>query len=197
MKIFFARHGDYHNPDKVVPYRLSGFPLSELGIEQAKLQAEQLSTEKIRTLSTSPIERCVQAATIIGQKIVLHPNQYKELIETGTPLQGLTSSELKNLSPNYPYDVTSHIEGGGESPEAIFERMNNFVNKLKLMSKNSSHLIVSHGDPITIFLIKTLSGTIPHTIEEFEKNNGRYIPMGGLVMLDYSQPGIPKYAELI
>ena len=198
MKIYFARHGEYQNPDAVVPYRLPGFPLTDLGQKQANLQADKLFGEKIRTLSTSPIQRCVETATIIGHVLGLHPNQYGEIIETGTPLQGLSKSEIAKLAPNYPYDVPKHLENGGESPEVIFERMNNFVNKLKLMSKNSSHLIVSHGDPITIFLIKTLKGVIPHAIEEFEKSGGiLYIPMGGLVMLDYSQKGIPKYSEII
>lgn len=197
MKIYFARHGEYENPSRVIPYQLPGFPLTELGKQQAHIQADKLMGLKIRTLSTSPIERCFEEATIIGKIIGLHPNIHSELTETHTPLQGLSKVELSKLSLNYPYDIPAHIEAGGESPEMIFERMNNFVNKLKLMSKNSSHIIVSHGDPITIFLIKTLTGMIPHTIDEFEKSRGRYIPMGGLVMLDFSQSGIPKYSEII
>ncbi len=197
MKIYFARHGEYQNPKSVVPYQLPGFPLSELGIKQANIQADKLLGEKIRSLSTSPIERCVETATIIGHVIGLHPNQYGELIETGTPLQGLSKSQLAKLSPNYPYDVPAHLKNGGESPEAIFTRITTFVEKLKGMSKHSSHVLVSHGDPITIFLIATLTKKIPHTIDEFENSKIRYIPMGGLVMLDYSQKGIPKYQEII
>jgi broad specificity phosphatase PhoE len=112
-------------------------------------------------------------------------------------LQGLAKSELEKLSPNFPYDVPSHIENGGESPEMIFERMNNFVNKLKQMSKHSSHIIVSHGDPISIYLSGTLLKVVPHTDAEFYHSKIRYIPMGGLVMLDYSQSGVPKYTEII
>lgn len=197
MKIYFARHGEYQNPDQVVPYQLPGFPLTELGKQQAKLQGDKLLSEKIRSLSCSPIERCLETATIIGQTIHLHPNAYSELTETFTPLQGLTKDELLKLSQNYPYDVQTHIEGGGESPEAIFERMTNYVDKLKKMSKHSSHVIVSHGDPIYIYLMGTLAKIIPHTSTEFNHGKIRYIPMGGLVMLDYSQGGIPRYTEII
>jgi len=197
MKIYFARHGQYQNPDGVIPYQLPGFPLTELGKQQAKLQGDKLLSEKIRSLSCSPIERCVETATIIGQTIHLHPNSYPELTETLTPLQGLTKAELSKLSENYPYDVQTHIDGGGESPEAIFERMTNYINKLKGMSKNSTHVIVSHGDPIMIYLSGTLLKTIPHVDAEFYESKIRYIPMGGLVMLDYSQSGIPKYSEII
>jgi len=198
MKIYIARHGEYQNPAGVVPYRLPGFSLTELGRKQAVLQAEKLSSFKIRDIFVSPIERTHETGIIIGRILKLHPNVKEELIETGTPLQGMKKEEISLLSPNYPYDVQLHIDGGGELPEGIFERVNSLVEKLKLMSKSSSHLLVSHGDPITIFLIKTLTGTIPHSVEEFEKSSrSRYIPMGGLICLDYAQPGIPKYTEII
>jgi len=48
-----------------------------------------------------------------------------------------------------------------------------------------------------IYLSGTLSKVIPHLDAEFYESKIRYIPMGGLVMLDYSQSGIPKYTEII
>lgn len=193
MKIYFARHGEYLNPDNIAPFQLPGFPLTELGEQQAQLQVEKLLSEKIRTLSTSPIERCVETAIIIGNAIHLHPNQNAKLIEIGSPLEG--SKKDKKLE--FVYELPKHIEGGGESTDVIFERMNSFVSILKLMSKNSSHVIVSHGDPIDIFLISTLKKSVPHTREELKNSGIRNIPMGGLIMLDFSQSGIPKYSEII
>lgn len=157
MKIYFARHGQYDNPDKVVPYRLPGFPLTELGRSQAQFQSKKLINAKIRTLSTSPIERCVETATIIAQTIHLHPNIQSELLERTED----------------------------ESRESIVTRMAEFVGKLKLMSKNSTHLIVSHGDPITFYLSHVTQKSL------------ELIPMGGLVMLDYRQKGVPKYSKII
>ncbi len=197
MKIFFARHGEYQNPDNVIPYRLPGFPLTANGQDMARQQAQILAGYRIRDIFCSPITRCTETAGIIGSILKLHPNQTDLLTETGTPLQGLTKQVLTNMSPNFPYDIPAHLEGGGESPEMIFERINTLVDRLKLMSKNSSHLIVSHGDPITIFLVATLTKKVPHLIEEFENSKIRYIPMGGLVMLDYGQKWIPKYQEII
>lgn len=197
MKIYFARHGQYENPDSVVPYRLPGFPLSEIGRSQAQKTADTLVGQKIRAIYTSPVERCQETAGIIGQTLKLYPNPKPELIETGTPFQGLTKEALAKLSPNYPYDIPEHISAGGESPENIFERMNNFVETLKQTSKKSSYVLVSHGDPITIYLSGTLLKKIPHTDAEYYNSGIRYIPMGGLVSLDFSQKGIPKYEEII
>ncbi len=197
MKLFLARHGEYENPEGVVPYRLSGFPLTPLGKEMAIQQASQLASFKIRDIFTSPVERCLETATIIGKSLKLHPNPRTELIETGTPLQGMTKAAITQLSPNYPYDVPEHIEGGGESPEDIFTRLSKFVDSLRSMSRSSSHLIVSHGDPIHIFLTQTLTGSIPHLASEYFSGKVRYIPMGGLVLLNYGKSGSPQYTELI
>lgn len=185
MKVYFARHGEYANPDQVVPYRLPGFPLTELGQNQAELQAAKLSSFKIRDIFTSPIERCVETAGIIGKTLKLAPNINESLSETLTPLEGMSLTERNKFEGDFPYNLPLHLSGGGETIEMIVERMNNFIAKLKLMSKNSMHLIVSHGDPIKFYVNTVL------------KKEVRYIPMGGLIMLDYSQKGIPKYQEII
>ena len=197
MKIYFARHGEYQNPKRVVPYQLPGFPLSELGIKQANIQADKLLGEKIRSLSTSPIPRCFETATIIGKALQLFPNQKEEFIETGTPLAGISLDDPRHSHPDYLYNLPEHTEGGGESPEQIFARFNEFIDKLKLTSKNSNYLIVSHADPIMIYLHGVHKHALPHTDHEIVNGSIRYIPMGGLVMLDYSQKGIPKYQEII
>ncbi len=181
MKIYFARHGDYQNPDNLQPFRLPGFSLSSTGIEQIKLTAAKLVDKNIRAIFTSPINRCIETATIIGQTLHLFPNQKKSLMEVASPFAGFK----KILVPVDLYTNSVHIEGGGETSEAVFARMNEFINTLKDTSKNSNYLIVSHGDPMMIFLRGVLKKEI------------RYIPMGGLVMLDYSQKGIPKYQEII
>jgi hypothetical protein len=76
--------------------------------------------------------------------------------------------------------------------------MNKFVESLKATtSKNSEYLLVSHGDPIYIYLSGLLLNQIPHNDQEFYETKIRYIPMGGLVLLDFGKQGIPKYTEII
>lgn len=181
MKIYFARHGQYQNPDNIVPFTTPGIFLSDVGKSQAETQADKLKDLKISAIYTSPIERCVETAGIISKHLHLYPNQKPELTETFTPLAGI---KRVDMPPNIYHDPR-HIQGGGETEEAIFVRMNDFVDTLKSTSKNSNYLIISHGDPMMIFLRGVL------------KKDVRYIPMGGLVLLDYSQKGLPKYQEII
>lgn len=181
MKIYFARHGDYQNPENVVPFCLPGFPLSDLGKSQVQKIVDKLKDIKFRAIFTSPVTRCLESATIIADSLHLYPNPKDEIIESRTPLQGTKRSEF----PADIYTNPVHIEGGGESKLEIIERMAQFVGELKLTSKNSVYLIVSHGDPMMFYFQHVL------------KKEVRYIPMGGLIMLDYSQQGIPKYTEII
>ena len=150
MKVYFARHGQYVNPNSIEPCRLPGFPLSENGIQQVELQVEKLADQKIRAIYTSPIERCLQTATIIGKNLQLFPNQKQELIELETPFQGYKYDDM----PDDLYIDPIHVNGGGETRKEIFTRMNKFIDTLKLTSKNSNYLIISHGDPMMIFLRK-------------------------------------------
>ncbi len=181
MKIFFARHGKYVNPDNIEPSRLPGFPLSVDGIKQVEHTASILADLKIRAIYTSPIERCVETAAIISKHLHLYPNQKEALIEVGTPLQGTKKADM----PSDLYNDPRHIEGGGETQLQIFERVANFISGLKELSKNSNFLIVSHGDPMMIFLRKTLGEDI------------RYIPMGGLISIEFGKNIKPVYTEII
>lgn len=197
MKIFFARHGQYENPNRVSPYRLPGFPLTELGRNQSLRIASELKSQKIRAIYSSPIERCIETATIISSQLKLYPNQKSELIETNTPLAGISSDDPRHDLPDFLYNLSEHIKGGGETPEQIYSRFNDLIQKLKLTSKNSNYLLVSHADPIMIYQYGVRGLAIPHTDIEIVGGGIRYIPMGGLVMLDFTQKGIPKYQEII
>ena len=197
MKVYFARHGEYQNPDKITPNRLPGFHLTELGKKQAKLQGDKLAKLKLRAIFTSPITRCVETAEIISQIVHLHPNQKPELLEIDTPLVGIKIDDPRRNLPEYLYKLPEHIEGGGETPVNIFERFSNFIEKLKLTSSKSNYLFVSHADPIMIYLHGSMKLGLPYVHKDFETSKLRYIPMGGLVCLDFTQVGIPKYTEII
>ncbi len=196
-RIYFARHGKYKNPDGVIPYRLPGFPLAEDGKRQAKEIVEKLKEQDIIKVFCSPILRCHQTAEIIANGLGISVEQKEELSETRTPLQGKTKKEMETLSPNYPFDIPEHSIGGGETPEEMYNRVHNLVQKTISEYKNKTILLVSHGDPIFIFLSTRLLGSVPHTHQDFDNKKLRYIPMGGLVELTFTDSGEVVYRELI
>ncbi len=195
--IYLARHGDYQNPKGVIPYQLPGFPLSPQGISQAKKIAEKLESVSLAKIYCSPIERTLQTAELIGEKLGVEVVQSELAVETKTPLQGLTKVELTALSSDYLYNIPEHIAGGGEIPEVIYKRMTKLIEQIKRDYKDQAVLIVSHGDPITIYLKAIFEKRVPHLRADFDEGEIRYIPMGSLVELTIKYPNDPIYKEII
>lgn len=195
--IYLARHGDYQNPEKVIPYQLPHFPLSQLGNKQARLIASKLATANLAHIYTSPVERAYQTASIVGDALRVEVTQTELAVETKTPLQGLTKAQLLAKSPNFPYDIPEHLSGGGEIPEVIFKRMTKLIEQIKRDYQNQTTLIVSHGDPLTIYLKGVFEKRIPHLMQDFDTGEIRYIPMGGLVEITVRYPSDPVYKVII
>jgi len=86
--VHLLRHGEVHNPEKVLYGRLPGYFLSDLGKEMADRAAEVLKHRDVAAVISSPLERAAQTATPIaaahGLEIATDPN----LIEAANIFQG-------------------------------------------------------------------------------------------------------------
>jgi broad specificity phosphatase PhoE len=86
--VHLLRHGEVHNPDRVLYGRMPGFRLSELGVEQAKLAADFLARRPVRYLVSSPLERAQQTAAPLAQALGLQTATDERLTEADNRLQG-------------------------------------------------------------------------------------------------------------
>lgn len=82
------RHGEVHNPDKVLYGRLPGFRLSKFGEEQADKTAESLEGRDITYLVSSPLERAIQTASPLAEALGLPIERDERLIEAANRFQG-------------------------------------------------------------------------------------------------------------
>lgn len=69
MRILVCRHATVHNPDKVIYRKLAGFSLSDEGRKEAELIGKFLSVYDVDSIFSSPMERCVETASIIKKTI--------------------------------------------------------------------------------------------------------------------------------
>ena len=83
--VHLLRHGEVHNPDRVLYGRLPGFGLSELGIAQAGLAADFLAQRPIGHLVSSPLERAQQTARPLADPPVLIVDQRRAADRGGQP----------------------------------------------------------------------------------------------------------------
>ncbi len=86
--VHVVRHGEVHNPDKVLYGRLPGFHLSARGIAQAELMATMLAERDVGWLASSPLERAVETAAALAEATRLKTHEDERLIEAANRFQG-------------------------------------------------------------------------------------------------------------
>ena len=90
--VHLLRHGEVHNPTRVLYGRLPGFGLSALGRDQAEVVAKALADADLAAVVASPMQRAQETAgpiaTLHGLEIVTD----ERLIEADNRFEGQTVS---------------------------------------------------------------------------------------------------------
>lgn len=86
--VHLLRHGEVHNPDKVLYGRLPGFRLSPLGEQMALRAAETLAARDVALVVSSPLERAQQTAAPIAASHELAVETDDRLIEAANVFEG-------------------------------------------------------------------------------------------------------------
>jgi broad specificity phosphatase PhoE len=86
--VHLLRHGEVHNPGRVLYGRLPGFSLSELGERQAAAAAEWFEQHSVTYLVSSPLERAQQTAAALAGRLDLEVHIDDRLIEADNHLEG-------------------------------------------------------------------------------------------------------------
>jgi broad specificity phosphatase PhoE len=86
--IHVLRHGEVHNPTKILYGRLPGYRLSPLGEQMAKAAAAALADRDVTHVVASPLERAVQTAEPIAAQFGLPVEIDDRLIESANFFEG-------------------------------------------------------------------------------------------------------------
>ena len=90
--VHLLRHGEVHNPDRILYGRLPGFGLSDVGAAQAEKVAEHLADRDIVQVVASPLLRAQQTATSIAARHGLELLTDEGLIEATNVFEGVRVS---------------------------------------------------------------------------------------------------------
>jgi broad specificity phosphatase PhoE len=85
-----VRHGEVHNPTKVLYGRLPGFRLSDSGEQMATTVAAALAGRDVRVVVSSPLDRALQTAKPIAAQFGLTVQTDDRLIESDNVFEGKT-----------------------------------------------------------------------------------------------------------
>ena len=158
--LYLMRHGEVHNPTKILYGRMSGFYLSDAGAEQARAAAKWLADKPIKAIYSSPMERARQTAAIVAQRHVsLAPSTDERILEVLTPYEGRPTEELAATG----WDLYTGNEPPYESPAMVLERVLDFFEHVAVEHSGDSVVAVAHGD-ILVFPWLHAQGVEPEAL---------------------------------
>jgi broad specificity phosphatase PhoE len=149
--VHLLRHGEVHNPAKVLYGRLPGYRLSELGERMAEEVAKSLAGRDITYVVSSPLERAVQtarpSADLLGLPIAIDTR----LIESENWFEGrrVAGGEGALRDPRAWLRLINPFRPSwGEPYSAIAQRMRQALLAARERTEGHEALCVSHQLPI-------------------------------------------------
>ena len=149
--VHLLRHGEVHNPTKVLYGRLPGFELSELGQRQALLVAEHLAGNDITHVVASPLTRAQTTATPVADSHRLTLATDEDLIEADNVFEGerVAIGDGALSSPRHWQHLTNPFRPSwGEPYLGIAWRMLAAVYRARRAAQGHEAVCVSHQLPI-------------------------------------------------
>lgn len=149
--VHLLRHGEVHNPERVLYGRLPGFQLTELGLRQAERVAAYLGNHDVVHVVASPLLRAQQTAapiaTVHGVELVTDEG----LIEAGSVFEGSRVSVGDGVlrdPRSWPKLRNPFRPSWGEPYREIADRMLAAVHRARRRAAGHEAVCVSHQLPI-------------------------------------------------
>ena len=149
--VHVLRHGEVHNPGKVLYGRLPGFHLSADGLEMAEKVAANLSGRDIVHVVSSPLERAQETAAPIAAGLDLGVSIDERLLEAGNLFEGLTVGigDGALRAPRHWAKLRNPFRPSwGEPYSEIAARMLAAVHSARDAARGHEAVCVSHQLPI-------------------------------------------------
>ncbi len=155
MRILFVRHGESQaNVDQVFSNRGWQHPLTDKGRQQAHRLAETLAARTITAIFTSPLQRAVETAQILSERLNLPFEIEPALIEYHVGIHEGHRYDENGAANCYQDIARQWAEGNldarmphGESCREIHARFNPFIQRLldRFSATDTTILLVGHG----------------------------------------------------
>jgi len=151
--VHLLRHGEVHNPDKILYGRLPNFRLSERGERMALRVAQALADHDITHIISSPLERAQQTAQPLAQRFDLTVAIDDRLIEADNVFEGKAVSVGDGVlrHPQYwPKLWNPFRPSWGEPYVEVAARMHSAIEAARDLALGHEVVLVSHQLPVWI-----------------------------------------------
>lgn len=156
---FLVRHAAHDRLDRVLSGRMPAVRLGEAGREQARRTAERLSRERIEAVYSSPLERAVETAAPIAERLGLPVAISEEINEidcgewTGQAFADLHADERWHV---WNRERAASCPPGGEPMTSVQERAWAALEGWRRGHPDGGIVAVSHSDVIKAVVCRCL-----------------------------------------
>ncbi len=151
--VHLVRHGEVHNPEKILYGRAAGFRLSVRGEQMAVVAgaylAENSLGQPVRYVAASPLERAQQTAQVVADRFGLAVAADERLLESQNFFAG-RRLRRRDLLRNVHRLYNPFRPSWDEPYRSIAVRMTAAVHAARNMAAGGAALLVSHQLPIWI-----------------------------------------------
>ena len=152
--VHLLRHGEVHNPERILYGRLPGFALSDLGVRQAEQVAACLRAHDVVHVASSPLLRAQQTAVPIAALHGVDVVTDEGLIEAANVFEGsrVSVGDGALRDPRtWPKLRNPFRPSWGEPYREIVDRMLAAVHRARRRASGHEAVCVSHQLPIWTF----------------------------------------------
>jgi broad specificity phosphatase PhoE len=163
--VHLLRHGEVHNPHRLLYGRMQGYHLSALGRRMADLAADHLGDHDVTHVVSSPLERARETAAPIAASHELEVVLDERVIEAGNDFEGLPVAGGAGLLRHprlYPKMLNPFRPSWGEPYVRIVERMRAAIVDARAEARGHEAVIVSHQAPIWMIRLATEGRPLAH-----------------------------------
>ncbi len=185
-RLHLVRHGEVHNPQRLLYERIPGYGLSEAGREMARAAAAHVKSEgrTVSRLISSPLQRARESAEPFAELFDLTPEQDERVIE---PWNSFAGKRMKRavLNPiNWRLLVNPSKPSWGEPFTATAARMVEAIEDAWESTDSGDVVIVSHQAPIWMAHLAIAGEKLAHSptkrrcalssVTSFERTGGSF-----------------------
>jgi broad specificity phosphatase PhoE len=188
--VHLVRHGEVHNPDRVLYGRLPGYRLSELGEQMAEQAAAALAGRDIRVVRSSPLERARQTVEPIAAILGLAPGVDDRLIESDNVFEGTREAWKRPTSWRHLWNPVR--PSWGEPYRRIADRVLAASADARDAANGGEAVLVSHQLPIWVARLAAEDRRLWHRPDRRECALASITSLvydgDRIVQVDYSEP---------
>ena len=151
--VHLVRHGEVHNPERILYGRLPGYRLSDRGQQMAQMAGEHLADSDIAVVRSSPLLRARQTAAPIAAAHGLEITADERLIESGNHFEGhrMGPGEAKLSDPrNWRWFWNPLRPSWGEPYREQVARVVSTIHEVRAEAEGREAVLVLHQLPIWV-----------------------------------------------